>query len=87
MFSTSAAAGHGNFLDSEEYDLINFDHANVPDGTDFGIHVTENSMLPRYVPGQIVFVEQCEGLCLGEIGVFVCNDNAYIKQYRESALD
>lgn len=87
VFSTPAAAGSGSFLDGENYDMISFDPANVPEGTDFGIRITGNSMYPRYVPGQIVFVAQCKELYHGEIGVFVCNDNAYIKQYRESAPD
>lgn len=87
VFSTPAAAGSGSFLEGEDYDMIGFDPANVPEGTDFGIRVTGNSMLPRYVPGQIVFVEQCEELYPGEIGVFICNDNAYIKQYREETPD
>ena len=87
VFSTPAAAGTGSFMYGEDYDMIGFDPSNVPEGTDFGIRVTGDSMLPRYVPGQIVFVEQCEELYPGEIGVFICNDNAYIKQYRESAPD
>ena len=57
---------------------------NVPEDTDFGIRVTGDSMLPRYVPGQIVFVEQCKELFDGEIGVFIYDGNAYIKQYTES---
>lgn len=85
VFTTPAAAGSGSFLDSEDYDMIEFDPANVPEDTDFGIRVTGDSMLPRYVPGQVVFVEQCQELYNGEIGVFVYDDNAYIKQYCESA--
>ena len=87
VFSTPAAAGTGSFMDDEDYDMIGFDPSNVPDGTEFGIRVTGDSMLPRYVPGQIVFVEQCKELYPGEIGVFICNGNAYIKQYRELAPD
>jgi len=84
VFSTPAAAGSGSFMTSEDYDMIEFDPANVPEDTDFGIRVTGDSMLPRYVPGQIVFVEQCKELYSGEIGVFICDENAYIKQYVES---
>lgn len=87
VFSTPAAAGSGSFLTSEDYDMIEFDPANVPEDTDFGIRVTGDSMLPRYVPGQVVFVEQCKELYNGEIGVFVYDDNAYIKQYTESTPD
>lgn len=84
VFSTPAAAGSGSFLTSEDYDMIAFDPANVPEAADFGIRVTGDSMLPRYVPGQVVFVEQCRELYDGEIGVFIYDDNAYIKQYTES---
>ena len=64
--------------------MIDFDPDNIPEGTDFGIRVSGDSMLPRYVSGQIVFVEQCKELYPGEIGVFVYNGNAYIKQYQET---
>lgn len=87
MFSTPAAAGSGSFLTSEDYDMIEFDPSNVPEDTDFGIRVTEDSILPRYVPRQVVFVEQCKELYNGEIGVFVYDDNAYIKQYTKSLPD
>ena len=84
VFSLPAAAGAGSPLEDEDYDEIGFDPANIPHGTDFGIRVTGSSMLPRYVDGQIVFVEKCQSLANGEIGVFVVNGNAYIKQYIES---
>lgn len=84
VFATPAAAGSGSFLNGEDYEMIDFDPDNIPEGTDFGIRVSGDSMLPRYVSGQIVFVEQCKELYPGEIGVFVYNGNAYIKQYQET---
>lgn len=84
VFLTPAAAGSGSFLNGEDYEMIDFNPNNVPEGTDFGIRVSGDSMLPRYVSGQIVFVEQCKELYPGEIGVFVHNGNAYIKQYQET---
>ena len=73
VFMTPAAAGSGSFLNGEDYEMIDFNPDNVPEGTDFGIRVSGDSMLPRYVSGQIVFVEQCKELYPGEIGVFVYN--------------
>ena len=84
VFTTPAAAGSGSFLNGEDYEMIDFDPDNIPEGADFGIRVSGDSMLPRYVSGQIVFVEQCKELYPGEIGVFVHNGNAYIKQYQET---
>lgn len=87
VYDIPAAAGPGSFLNSEDYQEVEFDSANVPEATDFGIRVIGNSMLPRYVPGQIVFVEQCQTLYDGEIGVFIYDGNAYIKQYLEQMPD
>jgi hypothetical protein len=42
---------------------------------------------PRYVSDQIIFVEKCQELYPDEVGVFVCNGNAYVKQYLESVPD
>ncbi len=83
VFTTPAAAGSGSFLDSEDYEMVPCSPASMPERWDFGIRVTGDSMLPRYAPGEIVFVEQCRELYPGEIGVFVCNGSAYIKKYTE----
>lgn len=65
VFLTPAAAGSGSFLNGEDYEMIDFNPNNVPEGTDFGIRVSGDSVLPRYVSGQIVFVEQCKELYPG----------------------
>jgi transcriptional regulator with XRE-family HTH domain len=87
VYNTPAAAGFGSFLDGEDFEMVSFEASKVPENADFGIRVSGNSMLPRYVSGQIVFVEKCQELYPGEVGVFVCNGNAYIKQYLESVPD
>lgn len=87
VFTTPAAAGSGSFLDGEDYEMVSCSPASVPEDYDFGIRITGDSMLPRYVPGEIVFVQQCSELYPGEIGVFVYNGSAYIKKYTETAPD
>lgn len=67
--------------------MIEFDPTNVPEDTDFTIRITGYIMLLRYVPGHVIFIEQCKELYNGEIGVFVYDDNAYIKQYTGSIPD
>lgn len=52
VFLTPAAAGSGSFLNGEDYEMIDFNPNNVPEGTDFGIRVSGDSMLPRYVSGR-----------------------------------
>lgn len=76
IFDEPAAAGTGNFVDDPQTETIDCPVSIVPDGTDFGIRVSGHSMMPRYVDGQIVFVEQCRELNQRDIGVFMYNGNA-----------
>lgn len=57
----------------------------VPEGAEFGIRVRGDSMLPRFQDGQTVWVQRCAQLREGEIGVFVLDGEAYIKQLRYDA--
>ncbi|MDO4170582.1 MAG: S24 family peptidase [Lachnospiraceae bacterium] len=81
VFTQPAAAGPGNPILDGDYDMISFPVSTIPEGANFGIRVSGQSMLPRYVDSQIVWVEQCNELYHGDIGVFYYDDNAYIKKY------
>lgn len=83
IYNQSAAAGTGDFLDDEDFELVDFSRIHVPDGTDFGIRISGDSMEPFYTDGQIAMVERCHELADGDIGIFIYNGNAYIKQYIE----
>ena len=52
----------------------------MPDTADYGVRVAGNSMEPRYLDGQTVWVQYRRTLRSGEIGVFLYDDNAYLKQ-------
>ena len=52
----------------------------VPDTADYGVRVAGNSMEPRYTDGQTVWVQYRRTLRSGEIGIFLYDDNAYLKQ-------
>ena len=70
VFDEPAAAGPGNFLTSGSYELIDFPADAIPKRARIGVRVSGISMLPRYVNGQIVWVEPTTRLYNGEIGVF-----------------
>ena len=44
-------------------------------------------MEPVFHDGQIVWVQQCSALDPGEVGIFIYNDEAYIKVYGEQEPD
>ncbi len=75
-----ASAGVGNFLEDENFHNENFPASAVPIGSDFGVHVDGDSMMPVYTDGALVWVEICAELSSGEIGIFGLDGNAYIKK-------
>lgn len=50
------------------------------------IRVSGDSMEPRYHDGDEVLVRHASSVRPGEIGIFVCGDAGYIKEYRREGL-
>ena len=64
--------GHtGAFLAEGNFEMISFPESSIPDGAEFGVRVSGDSMEPVYHDGQIVWVQQCETLRTGEVGVMI----------------
>ena len=78
-----ASAGTGDELFEEDYETISFPKDMVPDGTDFAVRVDGDSMEPVYRDGQIVFIQKCDSLRDGDVGLFVYEGKGYIKVYSE----
>lgn len=79
----AASAGTGSFLDEGNFEMVSFPEKKVPDGADFGIRVSGDSMEPVFSNGQIVWIKECESLNPGEVGIFVLDGEGYIKEYAE----
>lgn len=79
------SAGTGNFLDDEYCEIVSVPASFVPDGAEYGIRVSGDSMEPVYQDGQILWVKRCERLRSGEVGVFVYDGCGYLKAYSEQA--
>ena len=79
LYLLPASAGSGEFLDSDEYTLEEVG-SEVPEKAHFGIRLNGDSMEPRYLNGQIVWVEKTTDLLYGDIGIFYLDGNAYCKR-------
>ena len=79
LYSLAVSAGTGQFLDGEDYEMVEVG-AEVPDGANFGVRVAGDSMEPEFHDGQTVWVRQQRSLMTGEIGIFLYDVNAYLKQ-------
>lgn len=83
----AVSAGTGQFLDEGNFEMISFPESTVPQGADFGLRVSGDSMEPVYHDGQIVWVQQCDSVPLGEVGIFIYDGEGYIKVYHEQEPD
>ena len=79
LYSLAVSAGTGQFLDGEDYEMIEVG-AEVPEGSNFGVRVAGDSMEPKFHDGQTVWVRQQRSLMTGEIGIFLYDGSAYLKK-------
>lgn len=79
LYSLAVSAGTGQFLDGEDYEMTEVG-PEVPEGANFGVRVAGDSMEPRFHDGQTVWVKQQRDLKTGEIGIFLYDGCAYLKQ-------
>ena len=82
LFDIPASAGTGNFLDGDNFTEVEVGEE-VPATADFGIRISGDSMEPRFVNGQIVWVQKQDTLNNGEIGIFFLEGNAYCKKLQD----
>lgn len=82
LYSIAVSAGTGQFLDSSDYELVEVG-SDVPLTANFGVRIAGDSMEPDFHDGQVVWVHQQQTLQHGEIGVFLYDDNAYMKRLRD----
>lgn len=81
------SAGTGALLSEENFKLKRFPKEFVPDGADFGLRVSGDSMEPVFHDGQLVWIEECEEIAPSEIGIFFYDGCGYMKQYDEREPD
>ena len=83
----SVSAGPGEFLEEDSFEMVSFPESSIPEGAERGIRVSGDSMEPVYHDGQIVWMQRCEALRAGEVGIFLYDGNGYLKVYSERETD
>jgi phage repressor protein C with HTH and peptisase S24 domain len=86
FYNYPASAGTGNFLETETPEDIWVKEVAEAEDADYVIPISGDSMEPTYHSGDKVFVEKCSTIDVGEIGIFVVNGEAYIKELGEKCL-
>jgi len=78
VYNQSAAAGLGDFINDDSFEMVSI--PSIPEGAEFGIRISGDSMQPQINNGDIVFVKRQSSIEVGEIGIFIYNGDAYCKQ-------
>jgi len=83
VYTQRTVAGYGNYIDDSDFEEVAVKH--LPNGTEFGIRVSGDSMKPDIFDGDIVFVKRQPSIEVGEIGIFIHDGDALCKQlvYRD----
>ena len=78
FYDIPVSAGTGQFLDSDHCELREVDDW-VPAEADYAVRVSGDSMEPRFVDNQWIFVRELSTLVDGDIGIFFYEGDSYCK--------
>lgn len=87
VYEIGASAGSGQFLGDDRAEWMSFPVDSIPVDADYAVRVVGTSMEPVFRDGQYAWVQSCETLDDGEVGIFVWNNCSYIKVYHEEMPD
>ena len=82
----AASAGPGETLEATRGEEVYLYADQATETADEIIRVNGNSMEPTFMDGDLVLVKHASRVRPGEIGVFICGDTGYIKEYRVDGL-
>lgn len=85
LYDIPVSAGFGNYLDVGTYEMIEVDNT-VPGLADYAVRVSGNSMMPRFIDQQIIFIHEQPALDEGEIGIFLLDNDTYLKKLGKGYL-
>ena len=85
-YSIPASAGTGTFLDSETPESILVYDSSEAEEADFALSISGDSMEPEFHDGDKVFVKEQKTVEEGEIGIFIINGDAFIKELGRNCL-
>ena len=87
LYEEAAAAGIGApMLEDAGSRRVYALRSRIPGGADTVIHVNGASMEPTFPNGGYVYVRSGGEVAPGQIGIFIVNNEAFIKEYRPEGL-
>lgn len=81
LYDMPVSAGIGVYLDEARADEITVPSTDRTEEADFALRISGNSMEPRYHDGDILLIQNCDSVEVGELGIFVLDGSGYFKMF------
>ncbi len=79
LYDMPVSAGTGVYLDEAHADEIVIPDTVKTQDADFALRISGNSMEPRYHDGDVLLIQNCDSVEVGELGIFVLDGSGYFK--------
>ncbi len=86
LYDMPVSAGGGTYIDYTTAEPMQVPRNDQTEDANYMVRISGDSMEPRFFNGDIVLVETTTELEQGEIGIFILNSEAYIKQLGDGCL-
>ena len=86
LYDRPVSAGIGEYLDGDAAESVSITVSESTSAADFALRISGNSMEPKYHDGDVLLVQNSEGVEVGEAGIFVLDGAGYFKVYGGDCL-
>lgn len=86
MFDLPVSAGIGEYLDGDGAERITIPRDKKTEGADFALRISGNSMEPKYHSGDVLLVQNCDSVEVGEPCVYILDGSGYFKIFGGDCL-
>lgn len=81
VYQLPVSAGPGVYIDDSTTEEISIPDNDKTATCDFALRVSGNSMEPIYHNGDLILIEDCDSVEVGELGIFVLDGDGYFKKF------
>lgn len=79
LYDLPVSAGTGVYLDETHAEEISIPDTAKTQDADYALRISGNSMEPRYHDGDVLLIQNCDAVEVGEMGIFILDGSGYFK--------
>ena len=81
LYDMPASAGNGTYLMSNSCEPLKVKCNSLTSDANFAVEVRGESMEPSFYDGDVILIKTQPFVELGELGIFIINDEGYVKEF------